>query len=245
MAGDWLPMKDVANPPDVNNFHDMLIVNRDLTSFFCNPEDWLWGGADGVWKAGYPPITLTIAGKEYPAMECRWYPYRALRRNTNCAGLQVQTDTRMINEQRAVLVRIEITNPAPVEKYIEIGLSVSGVLQSNEISAINTNQRSGFATAVCPATKPDKVANDNGVVRWQWKVALAAGGEKDIEVVAGDGHAADSQGVQADVMRWSKHFSENSTISKNAGSNVGPTHSHRAITIFPAICRRWSRTTPR
>jgi len=34
MAGDWLPMKDVANPPDVNNFHDMLIINRDLTSFF-------------------------------------------------------------------------------------------------------------------------------------------------------------------------------------------------------------------
>ena len=44
LAGDWLPMKDVANPPDVNNFHDMLIINRDLTSFFCNPGDWLWGG---------------------------------------------------------------------------------------------------------------------------------------------------------------------------------------------------------
>jgi len=28
MAGAWLPMKDVANPPDVNNFHDMLLVNR-------------------------------------------------------------------------------------------------------------------------------------------------------------------------------------------------------------------------
>jgi len=49
MAGDWLPMKDVANPPDVNNFHDMLIINRDLTSFFCNPEDWLWGWGDGKW----------------------------------------------------------------------------------------------------------------------------------------------------------------------------------------------------
>ena len=65
MSGTWLPMKDVANPPDVNNFHDMLLVNRDLTSFFCNPEDWLWGGADEVWHAGYPLVTLTIAGKEY------------------------------------------------------------------------------------------------------------------------------------------------------------------------------------
>src|SRR5580693_1832056 len=84
MAGDWLPMQDVTNPPDVNNFHDMLLVNRDLTSFFCNPEDWLW--TDGKFRFGYPPVTLTIADKEYPATECRWYPYRALRRNANCKG---------------------------------------------------------------------------------------------------------------------------------------------------------------
>ena len=58
-----------------------------------------------------------------------------------------------------------------------------------------------------PTTKPDAVTNDNGVVRWQWKVALPAGGEKNIGFVAGDGHAADSQQVQADVTRWSKHFS--------------------------------------
>ena len=105
MAGDWVPMREVANPPDVNNFHEMLLVNRDLTSFFCHPEDWLWNGKT---RFGYPPIKLTIAGKEYPATECRWYPYRALRRNTNCAGLGVETDTRMINEQRAVMIRVQI-----------------------------------------------------------------------------------------------------------------------------------------
>ena len=33
MSGEWISMKDVANPPDVNNFHDMLIVGYDLTSF--------------------------------------------------------------------------------------------------------------------------------------------------------------------------------------------------------------------
>ena len=87
MAGDWLSMKDVANPPDVNNFHDMLLVNRDLTSFFCNPEDWLWAWGDEKFHFGYPPVTLTIAGKkEYPAAECRWYPYCALRRNTQLRG---------------------------------------------------------------------------------------------------------------------------------------------------------------
>ena len=154
MAGAWLPMNDVANPPDVNNFHDMLLVNRDLTSFFCNPEDWLWGGADEVWHAGYPLVTLTIAGKEYPAAECRWYPYRALRRNTNCAGLVVQTDTRMINEQRAVLVRIEITNPGPTETNAEFTLSVPGGLWPDHKSVLNLKQRPGFVTAICPAMGP-------------------------------------------------------------------------------------------
>jgi hypothetical protein len=207
MAGEWLPMRNVANPPDVNNFHDMLIINRDLTSFFCNPEDWLWGWGDGKWSAGYPLVTLTITGKEYPATECRWYPYRALRRNPDCGGLAVETDTRMINEQRAVLVRVQIANPSGTKTNVEMALSVSGSLQPDGISVLNTNQRPGFATVICPATKPSSVTNDHGVVRWQWKVALSAGGRKEIEFVAGDGHTADSQKVQADVTRWSANFS--------------------------------------
>jgi hypothetical protein len=203
MAGDWLPMKDVANPPDVNNFHDMLLVNRDLTSFFCYPEDWLWNGKP---RFGYPPITLTIADKEYPAAECRWYPYRAQRRNSDCGGLAVETDTRMINEQRAVLVRVQIANPSTTKTNVELALSVSGLLQSDGISVLNTNQRPGFATVVCPATKPDSVTNDHGTVRWQWKVALSAGGKTEMGFVAGDGRVADLQKVQGDVTRWRKHF---------------------------------------
>jgi hypothetical protein len=205
MAGNWLPMKDVANPPDVNNFHDMLLVNRDLTSFFCCPEDWLW--TDGKFRFGCPPVTLTIAGREYPATECRWYPYRALRRNTNCAGFAVQTDTRMINEQRAVLVRVQIANPAATKTNTELTLSVSGILQADGISVLNTSQRPGFVTVICPATKPDAVTDDNGIVHWRWNLSLAAGGGNEVEFVAGDGHAADAPKVQADVMRWRANFS--------------------------------------
>jgi hypothetical protein len=206
MAGDWLPMNDVANPPDVNNFHDMLLVNRDLTSFFCCPEDWLWSG--GKFRFGYPPVTLAVAGKEYPATECRWYPYRALRRNTNCAGFVVQTDTRMINEQRAVLVLVQISNPVATKKNTGLTLSVSGILQSDGISVLNTNQRPGFVTVICPATKPDTATNDNGIVHWRWNVPLSTGGTNEIEFVAGDGHIADAPKVRADVMRWSANFFE-------------------------------------
>ncbi len=208
MAGSWLPMNEVANPPDVNNFHDMLLVNRDLTSFFCNPEDWLWGGGDEKFRLCYPPVTLTIAGTEYPATECRWCPYRALRRNTNCAGLEVQTDTRMINEQRAVLVRIQITNPAATQTNVELTLSVPGILRADGISVLNTNQRSGFVTVISPATKPDTVTNNDGIIHWCWNVSLSAGGGKEVEFVAGDGHIADMPKVRADVMRWSANFSK-------------------------------------
>lgn len=205
MAGDWLPMHDVANPPDVNNFHDMLLVNRDLTSFFCYPEDWLWNGKP---RFGYPPITLTVAGTEYPAAECRWYPYRALRRNTNCSGFAVESDTRMINEQRGVLVRVQIANPLATKTNVELELSVSGLLEPDAFSALNTNQRPGFATVVRPATKPDSVSNDNGVVRWRWSVTIPKRGKQTIEFVAGDGHEANARNVEADVAKWSANFAK-------------------------------------
>jgi hypothetical protein len=205
MAGDWLPMKEVANPPDVNNFHDMLLVNRDLTSFCSYPEDWLWNGNA---RLGYPPVSLTLAGKEYSAAECRWYPYRALRRNPDCGGLAVETDTRMINEERAVLVRIQIANPATTETNTELTLSVSGILQPDGISVLNTNQRPGFVTIICPAPKPDTVTDDHGIIRWRWNVSLSSGGSNEVEFVAGDGHAAEAPKVQAEVMRWSANFSK-------------------------------------
>ena len=57
------------------------------------------------------------------------------------------------------------------------------------------------------AAKPDAVTNDDGVIRWRWKVSLRAHGTKEIEFVAGDGHEADAPKVQADVLRWKTHFS--------------------------------------
>lgn len=208
MAGDWLPMKDVANPPEVNNFHDMLLVSRDLTSFYCNPEDWLWGWGDEKFQAGYPLVTLTVAGSSYPATECRWYPYCALRRNTNCAGFVVTTDTRMINEQRAVLVRVQISNPTSTQTNVELALSVSGSLQANGISVVNTSQRPGFVSVICPATMPDAVSNEKDTVHWRWNVSLPAHGAKEIGFVAGDGRAGDAPTVEADVMRWSANFAQ-------------------------------------
>ena len=107
MAGEWIPVATTVNPPAVHNFHDILLVNRDITSFFCYPEDWLWQGKP---RLGYPPVTLTLDGREFQTTDYRWYAYRALRRNPNCDGLDVESDARMINEQRAILVRVHVSN---------------------------------------------------------------------------------------------------------------------------------------
>ena len=207
MAGDWLPMKDVANPPDVNNFHDMLMVNRDLTSFFCNPEDWLWverwkvelwlsaGHADNC-RQGISGDGMSLVSVSRPASQSR------LRRAGGGNGHA--DDQRAARRARPRANRQSVRRRKPTWNW---RCRFQALLQPDGISVLNTNQRPGFATVICPATKPDSVTNDNGVVRWQWKVALSAGGKKEIEFVAGDGHAADSQKVQADVTRWRKHFS--------------------------------------
>ncbi len=106
MAGDWIPMSDVANPPAVHNCNQMLVVDRDLTSFFCNP------GILYPWQHGYPVVKLFLGGQEYPATETRCHAYRALRRNLECDGLAVETDTRLVNEQRGVRCRVTATNLA-------------------------------------------------------------------------------------------------------------------------------------
>jgi len=203
MAGEWIAAAATANPPDVHNFHDMLLVSRDLTSFFCYPEDCLW---EETLRMGYPAVTLTLDGREFPAAEFRWYPYRALRRNPNCGGLVVESDTRMINEQRAVLVRVRVSNPGAEARQVELALAVPGQLQADGVSVLNTTQRIGFATAISPAQSPAAVTHDNGIIRWCWTPTIQPGGEQVLEFVAGDGHAPEAQAVVGAVSQWAHAF---------------------------------------
>ena len=197
MAGDWLPYDNVANPPAVHNFHEMLLVDRSLTSVFFYPQDWLWRG--GHFQRGYPPVTLTLDGHEYPATDCRWFAYRALRRNLNCGGLAVESDTRLINERRAVLVRVRVSNPGTTGREVALALSSPGTLHADGVSAGNKTQRKGVTTVTRPVQKPVSVATDEGKVRWEWKANLAPGGEQVLEYVASDE-------PNAPVAEWANDF---------------------------------------
>ncbi len=103
MAGEWVPMKDVASPPAIHNLHDILLGRFDLVSFSYNPGYSILLNLNQE-RRMYPTVSLFIGDKEWPGAECRWFPYKILRRNLDCGGVAVETDLRMISEAGAASV---------------------------------------------------------------------------------------------------------------------------------------------
>jgi hypothetical protein len=196
LAGDWMLMANLENPPAVHNFNQMLVVNRDLTSYFCNPGAlFVYDGnarfKSENWSEGYPMVKLTVDGQEYPALEARCYAYRALRRNPYCNGIAIETDTRMVNEERTVLSQVSARNNTHLPRQFRLALHVPGVLQADGVGVVNNTQRDGVTSVVRPSRKPDEVMVDGADVIWQWNLKLASGESINIGFAAGDGANAD------------------------------------------------------
>jgi hypothetical protein len=208
MAGDWLPRSVVTNLPDVHNFNQMVIVNRDLTSFFCNPGGLFARSPDPTiqWRAGYPLVRLSIDGVEYPATDSRWSAYRALRRNRDCGGLAVETDTRMVNEARGVLCRITVSNPTQVAREFHVSLRVPGTLDRDGIGVVNAVQTTRTTSALQPALKPDQTEVQGNDVIWHWRLKLAAGATGQLGFVAGDNPNDQVAETRRRVADWAAHF---------------------------------------
>jgi len=200
LAGDWIPMEQVENMPAVHNFNHMLVVNRDLTSYFYYP------GGIYPWKKGHPITTLTIDGQEYQATETRCFPYKALRRNQYCNGTSIETDTRMINESRNVMCRITAINTTISQRRITLVLRVPGKLMADGVGVSNDTQRPGVTSIVRPARKPDAVSVEKDTVIWRWVTELPKGGSTHIEFTAGDEVSAQSAQTDANVTKWASGF---------------------------------------
>jgi len=200
LAGDWIPMEQVENMPAVHNFNHMLVVNRDLTSYFYYP------GGIYPWRKGHPMTTLTIDGQEYQTTETRCYPYKALRRNQYCNGTSAETDTRMINESRNVMCRITATNTTLLPRRITLALRVPGMLMADGIGVSNSTQRPGVVSIVRPAHKPDNVSVEKDTVIWKWIAELPKGGSTRVEFVVGDEASEQSAQTNIYVVKWAKSF---------------------------------------
>lgn len=245
MAGDWIAAVNVANRPAVHNFHDMLIVDRDLTSVFCCPGAQLWTSGPEPFMRGFPPVRLTLEGHEFSAKEHRAYAYRALRRNLNCDGLVVESDTRMVNERRAVLVRLRIINPGEAAREVALTLSSPGELDRDGVSVSNSTQREGVTTRTSPVQKPDQVVADAGNVRWEWRIKLAPGGEQVLEFQASDDGwrgefaSAFEECKRAWEQRWSdaftpgnQHFSGNLPVLATDNQELARNYYMGAVTLL-------------
>ena len=200
IAGDWIPMDQVDNMPAVHNFHHMLVVNRDLTSYYYYP------GGLYPWQQGHPVTTLTVDGQAYPATETRCFPYKALRRNPYCNGISVETDTRMINEARNVMCRIVATNTTIVPRRTTLTLRVPGQLLPDGIGVSNSTQRKGVTSVVRPSRKPDAVFTEKDTVVWRWVTQLPKGGSMRIEFAAGDEVSTQMAQTDALVSKWAGSF---------------------------------------
>jgi hypothetical protein len=229
MAGAWMPMDEIINPPSLHNGHNMLIVDRDLTSYFFSPGGWLYnlpayGDAKEptLWKRGHPAVKLKLDGVEYPARECRWFGYRSLRRNNYCNGIAVETDSRLLDETRGVLCRIAFTNTTLLPRKFRASLSISGSLQPDRVGVANTFQRAGAITVVRPTRRPDSVDIDAYIVAtWNYDLDLAPGqsivlgfaaGDESVPVAGTDGFVQGDIGNQKSaaldsrVAGWAKEF---------------------------------------
>jgi hypothetical protein len=200
LAGDWLPMAQAENMPAVHNFNHMLVVNRDLTSYFYYP------GGLYPWKKGHPVVTLTVDGQQYQAMETRCFPYKALRRNQYCNGTAVETDTRMLNESRNVMCRITATNTTILQRCITLAVRVPGKLMADGTGVSNNSQRPGVVSIVRPARRPDAISVEKDTVVWRWMVKLPKGGSTHIEFAVGDEVSAQSAQTDANVTKWATKF---------------------------------------
>lgn len=211
LAGDWMLMADVANPPAVHNFNQMLVVNTDLTSYFCNPGAlFVYDGnarfKSGNWSEGYPMVKLTVDGQEYPALEARCYAYRALRRNPYCNGIAIETDTRMVNEERTVLSQVSARNSTAIPRQFHVALHVPGRLQADGVGVVNNTQRDGVTSVIRPSRKPDTVTAEGADVVWQWNLKLLPGESINIGFAAGDGANTDVVTTRQRVANRAEHF---------------------------------------
>jgi len=229
MAGAWIPSATVVNPPSLHNCHNMLVVDKDLTSYFFNPGGWLYNlaaYADAaepcIWRRGHPAVKLLIDGVEYPSEELKQGSYRVLRRNGHCNGLSIETDTRLIHEKRGVLVQVKCTNTNLVEKRFTLTMKVPGSLQPDGIGVANDFQRKGVITVVRPTLPPARTDIDAYiVVLWSWDIMLKpnetytigfAAGDEDTRIMSTDGfiqgdiNNEKSHYIDSCVSRWAKGF---------------------------------------
>jgi hypothetical protein len=147
---------------------------------------------------------MTLDGVAYPATDARWYAYRALRRNVDCAGLSVESDTRLVNEQQGVLCRIKLTNTTKLAREVQLALRVPGKLDEDGTGVVSTKHLR--TAALQPSRRPDATTVEGDAVVWHWKLELPAGASTAVGFVAAEDDNANLVETRQKAVNWAGNF---------------------------------------
>lgn len=117
VSGIWMSSDTLAIEPSLRNFQGQALLNRDMTSI-----SWF---VSAPFSGGHHTGTLKINGKTPLASHFRWQPYQALRKTT-IDGLEVESATRMMVEDKAIMWVVQIKNKETTNKEIAVELDMIG-----------------------------------------------------------------------------------------------------------------------
>tara|TARA_R110000868_G_scaffold76774_4_gene220509 strand:- start:3478 stop:5790 length:2313 start_codon:yes stop_codon:yes gene_type:complete len=119
VSGIWMSTDTMAIEPSIRNFRGQALLNRDMTSV-----SWF---VSAPYSGGHHTGSLKINGETPEASLFRWYPYQALRKG-NFNGLDVESATRMLVEQDAIMWEITLTNTKDTVISSEVDLDMIGYI---------------------------------------------------------------------------------------------------------------------
>lgn len=119
VSGIWMSTDTMAIEPSIRNFRGQALLNRDMTSV-----SWF---VSAPYSGGHHTGSLKINGETPEASLFRWYPYQALRKG-NFNGLDVESATRMLFEQDAIMWEITLTNTKDTVISSEVDLDMIGYI---------------------------------------------------------------------------------------------------------------------
>lgn len=211
MASEWLEVENLVQMPSLHNFHEMAACAPTLLGVNYNPGGRLFGWPVVTRWYDYqtlPLVKLLVNGKTHESTVCRWYPYQAVRRAT-VDGVDVETAVRMVFEAPGILYRVNVTNPSEEDATLDLQIDVPGKLVSqdkyaNEIHVAFESQEPPLVMEHCFVQAPEHVSLDAEAVRAAWKLTLAPGESKTLELVMA--HALDGAATSRTSLLKATHL---------------------------------------
>jgi hypothetical protein len=222
LSGRWMKIESLGSLPSVNNFHGGLKTTADISAIeFLTFPPLSQGGRSGTTYLDEKPIL---------AQESRWHPYQVTRRATQ-DGLKISSTTRMVFENRGVLIRIEVNNATSQPRSLRLRLDLHGRVRrfdgrwqwnsprpsDNEFDAMQVendqillicDRRSTACTAYAFAPHPDRLQTDDekGISTWELNVAPGEAIKLDYVMAAGEVENTVVESARSWAMNFDRTF---------------------------------------